>query len=263
MPQSQPINSSQTEGLSSQFQRRWEAGFAWTSACSAVQLLPGLRGFWPISAIQSNGDAFDQSGNGRLLTYNGNPTYNVMGLAPYIDLDGAGDYLSRADEAGLDILGTEAYIAPGIQGLTVGGWFNADTLGAGAGLIGKWTDAVQRAYLIMATNAATSFIVSGTGADQITATTGPLTTGLWYFLAGRFVPGANVDLFVNTVQVATAGAPPAAIFNSNAALEIGAHSGAGNYFHGQASLCFLCAAALSAAEIRVLYHKTKALYGVK
>ena len=36
MPQSQPINSSQTDGLSSQFQRRWEAGFHWRSMCSML-----------------------------------------------------------------------------------------------------------------------------------------------------------------------------------------------------------------------------------
>ena len=45
-------------------------------ASSTFLSLPGLRGLWSMSAIQSNGDAFDQSGNGRLLTYNGNPTYN-------------------------------------------------------------------------------------------------------------------------------------------------------------------------------------------
>ena len=84
--------------------------------------LPGLVGFWPMSSVQrSTGNAYDLSGQTRTLTYNGNPTYNINNdFAPYIRLDGTGDFLSRADETDLDILGTETIYASTVRGLTLG-----------------------------------------------------------------------------------------------------------------------------------------------
>ena len=50
--------------LASIFQRRYEPNFAWKSACSAHQALPGLRGFWPMSGYDDTGRATDLSGQG-------------------------------------------------------------------------------------------------------------------------------------------------------------------------------------------------------
>ena len=73
--------------LSADLQLRYESAFAWKTACSMYQALTGLRGFWPMSALASGGNAFDLSANVRTLTYNGNPTYDFDSLAPYIRFD--------------------------------------------------------------------------------------------------------------------------------------------------------------------------------
>ncbi|NJO31403.1 MAG: hypothetical protein HC874_30490 [Richelia sp. SL_2_1] len=75
-----------------------------------------------MSSVQrSTGNVYDLSGQGRTLTYNGNPTFNYTGLVPYVSLDGTGDFLSRADETDLDILGTETIYNSAVRGLTLGG----------------------------------------------------------------------------------------------------------------------------------------------
>jgi hypothetical protein len=263
--QGQPINSQQTDGNSAQFQRRWEAGFAWTSACGAMLALPGLRGFWPMSAFDGGGGANDYSGQARTLTYNGNPTYNYSGLAPYIDLDGTGDYLSRVDEVGTSIVGTETYVAAGIRGLTIGGWFNLDSVALGPALIGKWgVTAASGAYMIflVANNTLQFLIEDAAGAtDGVNAT---VQTSLWYHIVGRYIPSLQIDIWVDGIATINAVGIPAALRDNAIDFRIGAYGApVGNYMDGRASMCFLCTTALSDAHIMALYHKTKALYGVK
>ena len=267
--QAEPISSSQTDGTSSQFQRRWEHGFAWTTACSAFLALPGLRGFWTLGSIDSAGLAYDQSGQGRALSYNGNPTYNYDGLAPYIDLDGTGDYLSRADEAGLDILGTETYVAAAVRGLTLGGWFYTSTTAATQFLCGKSTGAAagssyQLYWLNVGAAVYAAFAVSN-GAAFTTVTDATASVGsTWHFVVGRYDPSTTVDVYLDNRKTTVAVAVPAAIANTAAQFTIGSLSaGGGSLLTGRASMCFLCTAMLSDAMIACLFHKTKTLYGVK
>ena len=224
-------------------------------ASSTFLSLSGLRGLWSMSAIQSNGDTFDQSGNGRLLTYNGNPTYNQDGLAPYIDLDGTGDFLSRADEAGLDILGTETYIAAGIRGLLVGGWFWFDAFAVNDGLITKSdgaTVAGSSYQLIQNVGNTISFTVFAGAAVGVTSAA--LSTTAWYFVVGRYIPSTTVDLFINNVLASNAVAVPAAINNTGAPLNIGAvNNNVAFCLDGRVSRGFLCAAAQSDATIAALF----------
>lgn len=109
------------------FQRRGEPNFAWQKVLSMYTLLPGLRGFWPMSLFDSSGNCLDASPNAHTLTYSGNPRYCLDGLAPYLKFGGT-DYLIRADEADFDIIGTEGYVNSNLRGLTIGGWFYFETL---------------------------------------------------------------------------------------------------------------------------------------
>jgi len=236
--------------------------------CDHFMRLPGLRGFWPMSAFDSTGAAQDQSGHGHHLTYNGNPTYSYAGLAPYIDLDGVGDYLSRADEADLDILGTETYVAAGVRGLTVGGWFYVDDDTAAQGLISKYGAAGQRSWLLYVDGVAAGdpvrFIISdnGTNTDTTTSTNG-IVASTWHFCVGRYcdaLVGAELQVWIDNTATSAATARNS-IFNSNAGFNIGAWNG-GSVLNGRASLCFLCAAALSDTIIQSLYQATRALFGV-
>src|SRR3990172_4789567 len=122
---------------------------------ASYMALPGLVGFWPMSSIQrSTGNAYDLSGQGRTLTYNGNPAYTYYnGLVPYIDLDGTGDYLSRSDETDLDITGAETIYTTGAAGLTIGCWAWFDVAGGTETAMSKWNPTGNQAsYLLWKRN---------------------------------------------------------------------------------------------------------------
>lgn len=224
--------------------------------------LTGLRGFWPMSAFASGGNAFDQSGNGRTLTYNGNPTYNYDSVVPYIDLDGTGDFLSRADEAGLDILGTETYVAAAARGLTMGGWFWSDATPAVIStLIAKYTFGVVYSYRLAQFAAdVVRFQVNSAAPVSVTSSIA-LVKGAWHFLVVRFTPSIELAIFHDGVKTTNVVGVPASINNTNAPLVIGGTAGGGE-LDGRASLCFLCAAALSDMIIDSVLQRTRGAYRV-
>lgn len=265
----QKRNDEQVALLAADFQQRYESSFAWRTACSMIQALPGLRGFWPMSAISSAGNAFDQSGNARTLTYNGNPTYDYDGLAPYIRFDGAGDYLSRTDEAGLDITGTETYVAAGHRGLTLGGWFRPEDNASADVLMCKYGAIGHYSYLLYArgdiANDPVLFYISddGTNIDNVTSASG-YTVNEWQFIAGRFNDsdtGEEQAVWINDEKTTDTTAM-ASINNSASDFCIGASSTGGALYTGRASMCFLCAAALADATIWAIYQHTRALFKV-
>ena len=234
---------------------------------SPFRAIPGLVGFWPMSSVQrSTGNAYDLSGQGRTMTYNGNPTYNVQNtFTPYIDLDGTGDFLSRADETDLDILGTETIFPTGRRGMTMGGWFYAGALAAVSGLIGKWTaTGNQRSYLLESlTTGEIRAIVSsdGTATTTVTTTT-QYATGQWLFCWMRFIPSTSLQVAVNNIITTETTSIPAAIFNSTAALQIGAFNAGTQLLTGRASLCFLSACRVPQAVLSALFQQTRGLFGV-
>lgn len=264
----QKRNAEMVELLRPDFQARYEPNFALVNACALHQAIPGLRGFWPLSSVDNTGAAYDLSGQTRTLTYNGNPAYGISGLAPYCDFDGTGDYLSRADEAGLDILGTETIFPTALRGLTFGGWFQIDTLAGGTdGLIGKWNDNAvnQRSYLLdfNTTTNVIRFQLSTDGTAIVSVSSAAVAAATWLHCIARFDPSTELALWVNGVKTTNLVAIPASVFNSTAQLNIGAYSnGASGLLEGWASMCFLSSAFLPDVWAGVLFEQTRALYGV-
>jgi hypothetical protein len=217
----QDRNPGMVDILAADFQARDEPNFAWKSVCSMFLALPGLRGFWPMSSFDDGGDAYDLSGQGRTLTYNGDPDYGYWDLRPYIDLDGTGDYLDRADEAGLDITGAETFVTGARQGLTMGGWFQFDelTVANNKGLMSKWVSGTNdRSYLLYHEAAGDTILfgVSGNGIAGVfsPASIIPAAATTWYFCVGRYdTTSADVDCFINNTWYSNAGAGPASIFS--------------------------------------------------
>lgn len=261
MPVVQQRNAEMVSLLSPDFQARAEPNFAWEHAVSAFLAIPGLRGFWPMSSVDEGGNCFDLSGQGRTLSYNGNPAYGISGLSPVLTLDGVGDYLNRADEAGLDILGTETIYAAAYRGLTVGGWFYP-TAAADSGLISKWVAAGnQESYVLRKTAGNTCYFgITTDGSTVVAVNTTAITLNAWQFIVGRFDPSAELATFVNGVKATNVAGIPASIFNSNSALEIGRHNAANNYT-GSLAWCFLSGMAVSDAVIGQAYEQTRALFG--
>lgn len=230
---------------------------------SPLLSLPVLRGAW-VASVNNAGDWYDISGLGKTLTYNGNPTFNYAGLVPYWDLDGTGDFLDRADEADLDILGTEAYVA--VPGLTMGGWFWADAYtGPNDYLMSKLNSLTNnRSYAIsLSAGPVAAAIVSNNGIATVSqASSITFAVSTWYFVVMRFVPSTTLDIYVNSTKDTLAAGIPASIFNSNAAFEIGSANVGTLNLDGRAALCFICAAALSDAQISSVFEQTRAAFGI-
>lgn len=237
----------------------------WQGAINARLSLPGLRGLWPMSAFDGSGNAQDLSGQARHLTYNGNPTYNVSGLAPYLALDGTGDYLSRLDEAGLDITGTESYVASGVRGLTILGWFYSANIATQQGLATKYlATGNQRAYWlqIFGSQAYGAISSTGTSVDAQVSSGVNLSSNQWFFAGLRFEPSTALTVFQNDLSAQVTSSIPASIFNSSADFVVGGLSGGVTLLTGRTSLVSLHAAALSDTVLDQLFRQERVLFGV-
>ena len=226
--------------------------------------LPGLRGFWPMSAFSDTGAALDQSGNVRTLTYNGNISYSYTGVAPFSGFDGTGDYLSRADEAGLDILGTETYVDTAVRGMSIGGWFYL-TVSTTQSPMGKWDTNSQRSYRLVSDGTNMLFQLSSNGTATTTATGPAHGTSEWIFIAGVYEPSTSMTVYVNGTSVEFTTSIPASIFSSTATFAIGSSFATGaslNAITGRASLCFLCTAMISESMVSSLFQSTRGLFRV-
>lgn len=217
--------------------------------------LPELRGFWPMSSFDNNGAAYDLSGQGRTLTnINGAARGVFGGLIPYVAFNGTTQYLSRADEAGLQIAGA----------LTFGGWF-LTTSTARQLLISKSDGSTPGTnYWLEVNNGVVShYISTGAAFTIVSSAAGAMPVSSWVFCVGRFTPSAEGAVFTNGVKVTTGAGIPASLPNSAQPLNIGSYgAGSGIFLAGNAALGFLCAAALSDALIGAAFQATRSLFGV-
>ena len=251
--------------LETDFVGRNEPNYAWKSACSAFLALPGLRGFWPMSSTDENGDAMDLSGQStpRILTLAGAAQYLYANLHPILFFDGVTGYLSRADEAGLDILGTESYNTAAVRGLTIGGWFLPIALRT-QGFITKESagNAAQASYALYNTNPALLTFRVSTGAAFLEVNLAGLSTTSWHFCVGRFTPSTEIKVWRNDTTATNLVGIPAAMVNSVQPLEIGSFAGGALPFSGYASMCFLSSMMLSDSIISALFEQTRTMYSV-
>ena len=266
----QDRNDELMDALRAEVQFRYEPQFAWKSAVSQFLTLPALRAFWPMSAVlYQNPQALDMAPAAYHLTNNNVSLFGYDNLAPYVEFDGVDQYLSRADGGAAnwaDITGTELYIEPKQGGLMIGGWFWADSLAADASIIGKYnTVGNQRAYEIRVLNTGAllcTVSVDGAALTSVTSTNS-ISTGEWFFAVLRFDPSTEVATFLNNTKTTNVAAIPASIFDSTASFIVGArNNGVAALFNGRASMCFLCAAALSDAIVGQAFQQSRAMYGV-
>jgi len=247
---------------------RAESAFAWKSVIASYQAVPCLRGFWPTSAMDGDGDCLDFSGNGLTLSNNGNLVYDHRDLAPIVDMDGTGDYLSHAGSTALNVTGTEAYVA--MPGLSCGLWIKSHAVNLGAGLMSKFLDNIaERSYLIVidgATSEYKGFISSdGTAANSVGVGTGIAhTQDAWTSLALRFDPGNELKLWVNLSTYTQATALAQVHSSPNTPLYIGRRdTGAVQIdFDGQASLAWIAAANLPDYIFTSLYEYSRRMFNV-
>jgi len=267
-PITQDYNDEQMALLSTHFWTRNEPNVAWRHAVSSVMALPALRAFWPMSSVDYTvaSRARDVSGGAYHLSDNNTPLFGYDQLAPYAEFDGVNQYLSRADGGAAnwaDITGTETYVAPKAGGLTLGGWFYFDNAtGAVEGLMSKWgmTDATRAYRLARDAVGSISMRVRTIGlATVIVNSTATPGAGAWIFAVGRFVPGASVDVYVNANKDTQATAETT-IQDVTTSFFIGNFNV--SYLAGRASMCWLCASALSDSIITALFQQQRKMYNV-
>lgn len=226
--------------------------------------LPALR-FLGAGGLGSAGEWRDLSGNGMDLTYNGNPTmsYTTNG-APFWYYDGTGDWHSHADDANFDITGTETAVNAGVRGLTLGCWvYFINAAGATEGVMAKFAASEQRSYYIARrTTGVMRAIITTDGSTLFTMdTTATTAAGTWYFVASTFWPSVSLNIWLNDTEYTVAAGVPASVFNSNALFYIACEN-ASNPMTGRVAFPFVCACALSDAQITRLYNRSRGLFGV-
>jgi hypothetical protein len=206
----------------------------------------------------------DVSGNGLTLTASGGYAGLYNGNIPLVYLTAASSQrLYRSDEAALDIIGTEAYVASGWRGLTMGAWVHPVSSPTDMHVMGKWLVAGSQRSYNLRTNASAQpavYISTDGSSSAIQAHTTALAADQWDFVCARFDPSTNVTIWLNDSKVENTTGIPATINNSTADFEIGSFNGGDGYFDGRISLAFLCAAAASDAAIRRLYYRTRPLF---
>lgn len=226
--------------------------------------LPGLRGLWYPGSVDSTGALYDQSGQGRTLTYNGNPTLNIYGgFIPYYDYDATGDCHTRADEAGLDITGTETTIASALRGMTLGGWFWFDSLSISAVMAKFGTVAGDRSYFLRTDGSnAMQFGINDGASAKTVSSAATQATGQWYFVVGRFTPSTEMAIWLNGVKATTTSSIPASVTSGGAQFELARlNSTNGQLIDGRIALAFLCAAIVGDDQISHLWERTRRFFG--
>lgn len=226
-------------------------------AIHAMMSLPGLRAFWPLNEFDDDGSAYDLSGHNKTLIRSGTVlTYKVNQKgAVYAEFD-SGESLGVLDSSHFDINGTESYVASGKKGLTFGGWFRFASFSGSAKSYSKGSGA-NRSYEIGSVSAGSAQFecaVSNDGtAVKQAQMTGTLALDQWYFLVGRFTPSTEVAFFVSKTKFTNTTSIPASLFNTTVNIRIGEAN-------QQPAYCFLCAMALSDAELDDLYDATAPLF---
>ena len=220
---------------------------------SQWELLPSLRGYWPMSShTQGAGNlVYDLSGQGRSLTRNGPEMRNLYNnLIPYADFNGTSDNLSRADEADLDIT----------DNLTLLGWFYFDSITGTRPLISKWgTTAATRSYNLT-TNGGVARVALSTGAAVTTYDGTSVNLNAWNFVAGIYTPSTTVVLYVNGTETSNVTAV-AALGNSTSPFRIGNDNDA-NFLDGRASICAICNYAIPKTTLDYYFNRSRPFFQV-
>jgi hypothetical protein len=249
-----PRNDALINNLSGDFQKRYEPNFAFCNAISMYQLLPSLRGFWPMSSVNESGSVFDISGQGRTLT-NSAVIFNYGALAPYATFNGAA-YLYRADEAGTSITG----------GLTLGCWINfTNAIGAEEEFLSKYLVAGnQRSFAVRRKSTGEAeFAISNNGTTTIGINSiATMTNNTWYFVVARYNPSTEIAVFLNGIKATLAVGVYASLYDGTASFAIGGRSSGSTYTTGNIIFPFLCATNLSDTIVGLVFEQTRALFGV-
>lgn len=216
-------------------------------------LRSGLVAYWPLNETAASGDvtAKDESGKGYNLTSN-NSVLSAIGkigdARAFVAANS--EFLSIASNADMQF---------GQKDWTISCWFNAGSFSGQ--LIAKDLSGQREVELRTSANNNNSLLFliyhsSGGGGTSISLS-GGLSTGVWYFMAARYV--ASTNTFTGRFNATTSNLtlPAGQTANSGTAqLQVGARAfvGARDFFTGQIDEVAKWNRALSNAELDALYN---------
>lgn len=235
--------------------------------------LPGQVGLWAAGATQrSTGNLYDLSGQGRTLTYNGNPAVNLINnLSPFYNLDGTGDFFSRADETDFDITAGETIFSTDIRGITAVGWFQLDSIAyaQARGFITKDDISTNRSYGLYVTTTGSIQAMASSNGSASTLSTGPQLSTANYFMGWmRWKPSTFLDAGINAPVSANytrnTTSIPSGVFAGTAPFNIGSvnSDGTNRVIDGRFVVGTLCATCLTDEWLTYLFSATRGLLGV-
>jgi hypothetical protein len=151
--------------------------------------------------------------------------------------------------------------------LTIGGWYQFNTLGTTKACASKWTtDGNQRSYLLQKGSTDNPvFFVSGNGTafTSVPVTDVGINAEKFVFMVGRFTPSTEIAVWGNDKKNTLVTGIPSSIFNSSASFNIGAtENGTSQLLDGRAALCFLCASAVPDSLLKRFFTITRTFFGV-
>lgn len=266
----QAINPEMLDLLAQHFRKLEDAALCFSQAVGMVQMFPGLRAYWPGSAvgggITETTQLVDMSGNGFHMTRVAPAALGCEGLIPYVDFDGFSARYARADEAAFDITGTEGYIMSDFRGLTIGAWvrFNEVANATYDTIAGKWVSPNLSYILARASNGTIRFGISSDGSNVI-AKTGTAVPAVWdwTFVCGRYsVADSALKVWTNDSTTERTDSVPSSIYSGSADFNMGARATPSNFLNGQISQLFLCAAAVPDQFIETFFNFTAPMFGV-
>ncbi len=212
--------------------------------------LPGIEGYYPMSVVGASGDAINHSGIDAQLTQIGTVPLGYDGNS-FRQLGTATDYFSKSGLYGLT--GLETFIDVSLRGFTIGGWFNITSTPTISGaLISRDGLSPQRGYSVRY-NADGTFkvVVSGTGSNVFFVDSAVYPVDEWLFVVARFIPSAELSVFVGGVKTTNTTAIPASCFVSSQTFEVGRFQASDSrIIDAKVRDVFICRSALSDAIIK-------------
>lgn len=269
MPITQLNNAEKKSLEASRFRRLNNPVHAWGDVHNFVMALPGLVGYWPGAVNRATPLLLDVSKNGLHLTRNGDAEVALdpfVPFAPYLNLDGTGDYFSHADDAKLDITGTEVIIDSSLRGLTMMMWVYFASSATQQSLMSKYLPTGnQRGYLIQFDpfGMRLQFFLSSTGSNtpNLSSANDSITVATWHFVAARFTPSTEMALWTDDTKATTTTSIIASIFNNTSTFRIGEIGSVGLPLNGRIAFPLVCASALPDVVIETFYQMTAPLFG--
>lgn len=215
--------------------------------------LPGLRGYWPMSAVDFLGNAKDHSGASSDLSRSGSPTFGYDGNA-FVQT-GVGNDILQGSTSAQDVSGTEAWMASAIRGLTWGCWVNVDaTPSVFGGMVSIWPSPTQASYSLNWRSDNTIYgSVSVDGTATVFVSSAARAIEEWLFVVARFTPSTEIAIFTNDTKVVNTTSIPASLHNSTGAFEVGGMLGLSTrVLEAKFRDIFLCQAILTDVQIEDL-----------